>query len=268
MAIKYYENKNTFDIEIPSTSGFTLTIAPTEFVIDKTGEYYNNFSSLTEVTEGEVVLSKVAYSYDPVRYAVIDNETGKLEPGVELDEGGGGGPLDLSAYTGEVYLVDPTNDAVSIKMADSVIDLAVGIDSTLSIDTSAISVSCPILQVDSPSISIGGGGSSAVASLGVDNNGNASEPYAEVTASINEAASSITLWAGNNDSQSTILLTSSGNVGLKGNLLVTDNSDQLHTPPASASATGGVGEVRICSDAIYVCIATDTWVKTALATWA
>lgn len=41
----------------------------------------------------------------------------------------------------------------------------------------------------------------------------------------------------------------------------------LDTAPASATATGTTGEIRITSTHIYVCIATNTWVRAALATW-
>jgi hypothetical protein len=41
----------------------------------------------------------------------------------------------------------------------------------------------------------------------------------------------------------------------------------LNTAPASASATGTLGEIRFTADAIYFCIATDTWVKATLASW-
>lgn len=37
--------------------------------------------------------------------------------------------------------------------------------------------------------------------------------------------------------------------------------------PASASATGTKGEITWDSDYIYVCVATDTWKRTALSTW-
>ncbi len=37
--------------------------------------------------------------------------------------------------------------------------------------------------------------------------------------------------------------------------------------PASASATGTAGEVRYDSGFIYVCVATDTWVRAALTSW-
>lgn len=41
----------------------------------------------------------------------------------------------------------------------------------------------------------------------------------------------------------------------------------LNTAPSSATDTGTLGEIRITATAIYVCIATDTWVKSDLATW-
>lgn len=41
----------------------------------------------------------------------------------------------------------------------------------------------------------------------------------------------------------------------------------LNTAPASAVDTGTKGEIRITADAFYVCIATDSWVKAALAVW-
>lgn len=41
----------------------------------------------------------------------------------------------------------------------------------------------------------------------------------------------------------------------------------LNTPPSSASDTGTLGEVRIDADYIYVCTATDTWKRVAIATW-
>jgi len=41
----------------------------------------------------------------------------------------------------------------------------------------------------------------------------------------------------------------------------------LNTAPASKTATGTKGEIRVTADAIYVCSATDTWVKCNLATW-
>lgn len=39
------------------------------------------------------------------------------------------------------------------------------------------------------------------------------------------------------------------------------------TAPASATATGRAGEIRIVSGFIYVCIATNTWQRSALDTW-
>lgn len=39
------------------------------------------------------------------------------------------------------------------------------------------------------------------------------------------------------------------------------------TAPATATDTGTAGEVRYDSSFIYVCVATDTWVRAALSTW-
>ena len=39
------------------------------------------------------------------------------------------------------------------------------------------------------------------------------------------------------------------------------------TAPASATDTGTAGEVRYDGSFIYVCVATDTWVRAALSTW-
>tara|TARA_R110000850_G_scaffold1714_11_gene9210 strand:+ start:3032 stop:4105 length:1074 start_codon:yes stop_codon:yes gene_type:complete len=41
----------------------------------------------------------------------------------------------------------------------------------------------------------------------------------------------------------------------------------MNTAPASATATGTLGEIRVVADFIYVCTATNTWVRSALATW-
>lgn len=41
----------------------------------------------------------------------------------------------------------------------------------------------------------------------------------------------------------------------------------LSTAPSSASDTGTLGQIRIDADYIYVCTATDTWKRVAIATW-
>jgi hypothetical protein len=41
----------------------------------------------------------------------------------------------------------------------------------------------------------------------------------------------------------------------------------LNTAPTSATDTGTTGEIRITSDYIYVCVATNTWKRTLLETW-
>lgn len=41
----------------------------------------------------------------------------------------------------------------------------------------------------------------------------------------------------------------------------------LNTAPASATATGTLGEIRITATYIYICTATNVWVRAALASW-
>lgn len=41
----------------------------------------------------------------------------------------------------------------------------------------------------------------------------------------------------------------------------------LNTAPASATATGTLGEIRIDASYIYVCTATNTWKRATLSTW-
>jgi hypothetical protein len=41
----------------------------------------------------------------------------------------------------------------------------------------------------------------------------------------------------------------------------------LNTAPATASSTGTLGEIRIDADYIYICTATNTWKRVAIATW-
>jgi hypothetical protein len=43
--------------------------------------------------------------------------------------------------------------------------------------------------------------------------------------------------------------------------------DAMNTAPASATATGVLGEIRVTATHIYVCTATDTWVRSALTTF-
>jgi hypothetical protein len=45
------------------------------------------------------------------------------------------------------------------------------------------------------------------------------------------------------------------------------NLSDLNTAPASATATGTLGEIRVTSTYIYICTATNTWVRTALTSW-
>ena len=52
--------------------------------------------------------------------------------------------------------------------------------------------------------------------------------------------------------------------GVKANRYIVDG---LNTAPASATASGMLGEIRYTADYIYVCTATNTWKRTSLSTW-
>ena len=41
----------------------------------------------------------------------------------------------------------------------------------------------------------------------------------------------------------------------------------LNTAPASATATGTLGSIKFTADHIYVCVATNTWKRVAIATF-
>lgn len=58
-----------------------------------------------------------------------------------------------------------------------------------------------------------------------------------------------------------------GDVGITGGLDTATLKVPSPNPPASASATGTPGQIEWDSGFIYVCIATDTWVRAALSSW-
>ena len=65
-----------------------------------------------------------------------------------------------------------------------------------------------------------------------------------------------------------VTIAASGAATFSSSVTATDyRISSLNTAPASATATGTTGEIRITAGFIYVCTATNTWVRTALATW-
>jgi hypothetical protein len=80
--------------------------------------------------------------------------------------------------------------------------------------------------------------------------------------------------SGSSTFQELMRISSSGNVGIGTNaptekLDIDSNAIRIRTAqtPASATATGNVGDICWDSDYIYVCVATNTWKRSSLASW-
>lgn len=89
-----------------------------------------------------------------------------------------------------------------------------------------------------------------------------------VRASLAATGTAVTLAAetagtGTDDVDVNVTAAGAGKIKLNSQLLKT----AFDTAPANASDTGTAGEVRITATHIYVCTATNTWVRAALATW-
>ena len=61
---------------------------------------------------------------------------------------------------------------------------------------------------------------------------------------------------------------SDGQATFLGGIIAASHSvSALNSAPATAASTGTLGEIRYTADYIYVCTATNTWKRTAIATW-
>jgi hypothetical protein len=59
----------------------------------------------------------------------------------------------------------------------------------------------------------------------------------------------------------------SANVSVAGTATVSDLRIDTPTVPASAAAAGDAGDIAWANGFIYVCVATNTWQRAAIATW-
>ena len=65
-----------------------------------------------------------------------------------------------------------------------------------------------------------------------------------------------------------VVKAATGNVIVSSSLTAASyNLSALNTAPATASSTGTLGEIRIDANYIYICTATNTWKRVAIATW-
>ena len=123
------------------------------------------------------------------------------------------------------------------------------------------------------------------ASTGHDHNGTNSKKLvvANVTNAVADTGDTITGQLIVNPSTDVVPIIAKGKAATANNLFESKLSDdstnfavgkdsgtftiKLGTAPATAGATGTAGTIIIAADGIYLCTDTDTWVKTALATW-
>ena len=98
MAVKFYQNQNSFTLGVPTTGGVSINVEPGKFVKDNTGTFYAHISLLTEVSEGHVVASDLVYTFSPIEYVTIDPATGKVP--ISLDPSGASGYSGFSGYSG------------------------------------------------------------------------------------------------------------------------------------------------------------------------
>jgi len=77
------------------------------------------------------------------------------------------------------------------------------------------------------------------------------------------------------EQQRRVMLAARGQNGVAGVVMLSGTQAEPNTatlllladPPASATASGTKGEVRVADGFLYYCVATDVWQRAALATW-
>lgn len=77
------------------------------------------------------------------------------------------------------------------------------------------------------------------------------------------------------EQQRRVMLAARGQNGVAGVVMLSGTQAEPNTatlllladPPASATAPGTKGEVRVADGFLYYCVATDVWQRAALATW-
>jgi hypothetical protein len=140
----------------------------------------------------------------------------------------------------------------------------------------------PTANTAGNTLALRGGGASTAAT---DKNGGALSLLSGIatgtgsSAIILSTASPGTTGTADNNPTEKMRITGAGDVGI-GTLTPSEKLDvvgnvkaqqyklsALNTAPSSATDTGTLGEIRVTADFIYVCTATNTWVRSALTTW-
>ena len=88
---------------------------------------------------------------------------------------------------------------------------------------------------------------------------------AEIIAKIDAAIG--TDWKSGTGAEILAVIEAAADVDLTGNLSVAGTTVISTKTPATAGATGTAGEIAWDGSFIYICSATDTWLRVAIATW-
>jgi len=100
------------------------------------------------------------------------------------------------------------------------------------------------------------------------NSGFLYNPTAGNIAILNDVAAGNIIFAAGGSSTAQLTIASTGAITATSTITSTQyNISALNTAPATATSTGTLGEIRFAAGAIYVCTATNTWVRTLLITF-
>jgi len=260
MATTYWQNKTSQTLILPTREGTTVTISQAGYVKDLSGTYYSASFGLTSVSNPGSVTYTYTYPADPIP----DGVAGGSDTYVQFNDGGV-----LGGDSGLVYAKATKNLGVGGKVT-SVSTAITGLTATR-----IPLVGTAGLIGDDEGVTHSGTGATKAVVIGGISVGGSGVPAVGTFLS---AANAIGFSTNNTEHW---MVNASGNlnpVGSKGigtiaapvseTVSAKFTLSALNTAPASAAAAGVAGEVRFCADALYVCIAENTWVKTVLATWA
>lgn len=159
----------------------------------------------------------------------------------------GGYDIKFSVIAAEYNIASSLDDVAS--QIQSAIQTVTGSTETVTYDTDHFVITSVTAGIGSKILRL------MTPSTGTDISGAGATPYLDCAANATETL-------GDSDAGKTVILDALGELTIR-----KYNLSALNTAPASAVDTGTLGEIRVTADHIYVCTATNTWKRIAIATW-